>query len=78
MNGQTGWRILAEQKYCDVGDRVQLEIGEARVMVTSFILNGKDTRWLDRALRVTERIYGNGAGERVKGYMRKLWKGELA
>lgn len=58
----------------DIGDRVQLEMGEARVLVTSFILNGKDTKWLDRALRVTAKIYGKGADVRVRDYMRQIWK----
>ena len=58
----------------DIGDRVQLEKGEARVLVTSFILNGKDTKWLNRALRVTAKIYGKDSDVRVRNYMRQIWK----
>ena len=54
-------------------DREQLEKGEARTLAHNF----KDKEWLVKALKVSERIYGKGSGERIKGYMRVIWKEEL-
>lgn len=54
-------------------DREQLERGEARVLANNF----KDKEWLQRALKVSERHYGKGSGERIKVYMREIWKNEL-
>lgn len=54
-------------------DREQLEKGEARVLANNF----KDKGWLEMALKVSERIYGKGSGERIKAHMRVIWKEEL-
>jgi hypothetical protein len=54
-------------------DREQLERGEARVLAN----NWKDKEWLQMALKVSERRYGKGSGERIKAYMREVWKDEL-
>ena len=54
-------------------DRQQLEKGEARTLANNF----KDKEWLVKALKVSERIYGKGSGERIKVYMREIWKDEL-
>ena len=56
-----------------VGDREILEIAEARVLANNF----KDKEWLTKALKVSERYYGKGSGERIKAYMREIWKVEL-
>ena len=56
-----------------VGDREILERGEARVLAHNF----KDKEWLAKALKVSERIYGKGSGERIKTYMREIWKTEM-
>lgn len=55
------------------GDREILEKGEARVLAHNFI----NKEWLVSALKVSERIYGKGSGERIRGYMREIWKLEL-
>ena len=54
-------------------DRELLERGEARVLAHNF----KDKEWLKKALKVSERMYGKGSGERIKAYMRDIWKNEL-
>ena len=54
-------------------DREQLEKGEARTLAQNF----KDKEWLVNALKFSERIYGKGSGERIKTYMRQIWKDEL-
>ena len=52
-------------------------MGEARTLVAGFIHNKQSTVWLDRALLVTRRIYGKGSDERVRKYMRIIWREEL-
>ena len=54
-------------------DREILEMAEARVLAHNF----KDKEWLVKALKVSERIYGKGSGERIKAYMRIVWREEL-
>ena len=54
-------------------DRWQLEMGEARVLAHSYAGNA----WLESALKVSERIYGIGSADRIRGYMRVIWKEEL-
>ena len=54
-------------------DRQQLEKGEARTLAHNFV----NKEWLMKALKVSERIYGKGSGERIKAYMRVIWKEEL-
>lgn len=63
----------ATETVADPGDREILEKGEARVLARSF--QGRD--WLERALKVSERIYGKGSGERIKAHMRRIWKEEM-
>ena len=54
-------------------DREQLEKGEARTLAHNF----KDKEWLMKALKVSERVYGKGSGERIKAHMRVIWREEL-
>ena len=54
-------------------DRELLERGEARVLAHNF----RDKEWLQMALKVSERRYGKGSGERIKSYMREIWKTEM-
>ena len=54
-------------------DREILEMAEARVLAHNF----SDKEWLVKALKVSERIYGNGSGERIKAHMRVIWKTEM-
>lgn len=60
----------------DVGDREKLEFGEARVLVHGFIHNGQSKEWLANALRVSRRIYGNGSEERIRAFMKTIWRTE--
>lgn len=54
-------------------DREILETAEARVLAHNF----KDKEWLEMALKVSERIYGKGSAQRIKAYMRRIWREEL-
>lgn len=54
-------------------DREQLEKGEARVLAHNF----KNRDWLEKMLKLSERIYGRGSAERIKAHMRIVWKEEL-
>jgi hypothetical protein len=55
------------------GDREILEKSEARVLAHNF--QGKE--WLEMALKVSEKTFGKGAGERIKAHMRVIWREEL-
>lgn len=57
-------------------DRELLEKAEARTLVHGYILNGKSQDWLTNAIKVSKRIYGNGSEERIRAYMREIWKSE--
>ena len=54
-------------------DREQLETGEARMLANNF----KDKETLALQLKVSERIYGKNSANRIKAYMRQIWKEEL-
>lgn len=57
-------------------DRYMIELGEARVLFTTWkvtkqkVLTPVRVEWL-------ERRYGSGSVERIRGYMKKLQSGEL-
>lgn len=57
-------------------DRETLESGEARELVGGFLHNGKSQDWLKAALKISRRIYGVGSEERIRAYMRDIWKSE--
>lgn len=57
------------------GDSQMLEMGEARVLLTTWEVT-KDKAAVDRMLARTNRIYGQGAEERIRGYMRWIAKNE--
>ena len=48
-------------------------MAEARVLAQNF----KNKEWLEAALKVSEKTYGRGSGERIKVYMRLIWREEL-
>lgn len=53
-----------------VSDRQTLEYAEARELYNSYMAQGEGrNHWLAAMLKRTEKIYGKGAGERVRGYM---------
>jgi hypothetical protein len=51
------------------GDGKMLEMGEARVLLTTWEAT-KDKKLLERHLKRAEKLYGPGAAERVRKYMR--------
>lgn len=55
------------------GDREILEKAEARVLAHNF----KSKEWLVNALKISERTYGKGSGERIRAHMRVIWKEEM-
>jgi hypothetical protein len=61
----------------DVGDREVLEMGEARVLVAGFIHNGQSKEWLQKALRHSIRVYGKGSEQRIRDFMKIIWKTEF-
>jgi hypothetical protein len=54
-------------------DRWQLEMGEARVLAHNY----KTEEWLTAALKISEKYYGKGSADRIRGYMRVIWREEL-
>ena len=66
-----------------MSDRIQLEQAEARVLVPSYFHNAKTygkgsaAIWLTREIAKTQRFYGLGYEQRVRGYMRQIADGEL-
>ena len=54
-------------------DREQLETAEARVLAHNF----KTKEILAMQLKKLERIYGKGAGDRIKAHMRMVWRLEM-
>ena len=67
-----------------VPDRVTLEMGEARVLVSNYHHRvrkegrEKAREWLLKAFSVTRRVYGGSeALERIKGYMRQIEREEM-
>ena len=62
-----GWLVAA------VSDRQALEYAEARDLFNSYMAQGEGrNHWLVAMLKRAEKIYGKGAGERVRGYMRAI------
>ena len=58
-------------------DRDTLEAGEARILVSGFLQNGKSQDWLTKALKVSKRIYGAGSEDRIRAHMRIIFKNEF-
>jgi hypothetical protein len=60
----------------NVGDRVVLEKAEAREMFRTWQTN-KDNDFVRARLERCERIYGTGARDRVRFYMRQMKEGQI-
>jgi hypothetical protein len=58
-------------------DRERLEKAEARALVHNFIANKQSKEWLAKAIAVSKKVYGAGSEDRIKAYMRQLWKDEV-
>lgn len=65
-----------------MSDRQILEMAEARELVPSYYATekrlGKEgaQKWLQSRLQKLEKIYGRGAEERIRFFMRTIHKGE--
>jgi hypothetical protein len=60
----------------NVGDRVVLEKAEAREMFRTWQTN-RDNDFVRARLERCERIYGTGARDRVRFYMRQMKEGQI-
>jgi hypothetical protein len=60
----------------NVGDRVVLEKAEAREMYRTWQTN-QDNDFVRARLERCERIYGTGARDRVRFYMRQMKEGQI-
>lgn len=60
----------------ELPDRRILEMGMARMLFRTFQSN-KDKIWVNQAIESTERLYGTGAPNRIRQYMRDMREGRL-
>jgi hypothetical protein len=60
----------------NAGDRVVLEKAEAREMFRTWQTN-RDNDFVRARLERCERIYGTGARDRVRFYMRQMKEGQI-
>lgn len=58
------------------GDRVQIEMGEARVIFRSWETT-QDREFVRAMLERAEKFYGMGAKERIRAYMNQMKEGTL-
>ena len=58
------------------GDRYQIELGEARVLLCTYQVL-KEKVLTEKRIKYLEKIYGVGSVARIKIYMTKLQNGEL-
>jgi hypothetical protein len=58
-------------------DREVLEKAEAREIAHDYLYCKKDKNWLANRLAKSVRIYGRGSEERIRAFMRAIWKQEL-
>ncbi len=58
-------------------DRERLEMAEARELVRNYLANGSSKIWLEKAMKTSVRIYGRDSEQRIRTYMRIIWKDEL-
>lgn len=62
-------RYATSSRKTGPGDGKMLEMGEARVLLTTWEAT-KDKALLERHLKHAEKLYGKGAADRIRGYMR--------
>ena len=60
----------------NVGDRVQIEQGEARIIFRSWQTT-QDNQFVRAMLERAEKMYGMGAKERIRSYLTQMKNGEL-
>jgi hypothetical protein len=64
------------KKQSNIGDRVQIEQSEARIIFRSWQTT-KDNRFVVGMLERAEKMYGMGAKERIRSYLTQFKNGEL-
>jgi hypothetical protein len=60
----------------DAGDRYMIELGEARVLLCTYLMT-KQKVLTHARIEWLERRYGTGSVARIRDYMKKLQDGEL-
>jgi hypothetical protein len=67
---------MTRRQIQDAGDRYQIELGEARVLLCTYLTLKRSVLTAER-IEYLERRYGTGSVQRIRGYMAKLQSGEL-
>ena len=68
--------VYSRKNISNAGDRVILEQAEAREIFRTFE-SLKDVNFVRARLERCERIYGSGARDRVRSYMRQMKEGQI-
>ena len=68
--------VHSRKQLSNEGDRVQLEMGEARVLFATYQATKKSVLTADR-MEYLEKRYGAGCVKRIREFMRLLKSGEL-
>ncbi len=64
------------KKQSNTGDRVQIEQGEARIILRSWQVT-QDNQFVRAMLERSEKLYGMGAKERIRSYLTQMKEGTL-
>ena len=67
---------MTRRPISDEGDRYMIELGEARVLLCTYLTLKRSVLTAER-IEYLERRYGTGSVQRIRGYMAKLQSGEL-
>jgi hypothetical protein len=67
---------MTRRPISDEGDRYMIELGEARVLLCTYLTLKRSVLTAER-IEYLERRYGTGSVQRIRGYMKKLQDGEL-
>ena len=59
-----------------LNDRARMELAEARVLYSTWVVLKTKVLTLDRIARL-EKLYGIGAANRIRSYMDKIKSGEI-
>lgn len=68
--------VHSRKQLSNDGDRVQLEMGEARVLFATYQVTKKSVLTADR-MEYLEKRYGAGCVKRIRDYMTRMKNGEL-
>jgi len=67
---------MTRRPISDEGDRYMIELGEARVLLCTYLTLKRSVLTAER-IEYLERRYGTGSVQRIRRYMKKLQDGEL-